>query len=95
MQSPTNPKGQAQTGSQCFGCEPQRGIWASGTEPLLSLPGYLKDRLPVKTDARPEILKKCNVIPTSYVMQLQAYTHTDVMNIQEKRHSIRTAKQAI
>lgn len=27
-----------------------------GAEPLLSLPGYNKDRHPVKTDARPEIL---------------------------------------
>lgn len=66
-----------------FGCEPQSGICTSGTKPLLSLPSNLEDRLPVKTDARPEILKKCRVIPTSYVMQLQAFEHTDVTNTQE------------
>lgn len=79
---PVTLKVKGQTCCRRPGCEP-----CSSTEPRLPLPSYLKDGLPVRTDARPEILKKCSVIPTPYVMLLQA--HTDVMNTREKRHSYR------
>lgn len=87
MQPPTNTKGQSPKHVPNVLDVNHRGLWAGGTEPLLSLPCFLKDWLPVKSDARTEILKKCSVIHTSYVTQLQAFAQTVVVSTIAEQHS--------